>query len=75
MHLGKGSSNVSSPEIDPFTGQLVFYQKCCINTSTLLGSLIPSGESMTVQVGSNIQITNYLDLQGDLIVEGIFGVQ
>ena len=44
-------------------------------TSHLLGSLIASGESMTVQAGSNIQIVNYLDLQGDLIVEGIFGVQ
>jgi hypothetical protein len=45
------------------------------DTSTLLGSLIASGETLTVQVGSEIQITNYLDLQGDLIVEGIFGVQ
>ena len=45
------------------------------DTSTLLGSLIASGESMTVQAASNIQIVNYLDLQGDLIVEGIFGVQ
>lgn len=42
---------------------------------SLLGSLIASGETMTVQAGSNIQIVNYLDLQGDLIVEGIFGVQ
>ena len=42
---------------------------------SLLGSLIASGDTLTVQTGSNIQIVNYLDLQGDLIVEGIFGVQ
>jgi len=40
-----------------------------------LGSLIALGETLTVQAGSNIQITNYLDLQGDLVVEGIFGIQ
>jgi len=41
----------------------------------LLGSLVASGETLTIPVGSNIQIVNYLDLQGDLVVEGIFGVQ
>ena len=41
----------------------------------LLGSLIASGETLTIPLNSNIQIVNYLDLQGDLIVEGIFGIQ
>ena len=42
---------------------------------SLLGSLVGLGETLTIPAGSNIQITNYLDLQGDLVVEGIFGIQ
>ena len=52
------------------------YIRIKLQTSlSLLGSIIASGETLTVQANSNIQIVNYLDLQGDLIVEGIFGVQ
>ncbi len=45
------------------------------STSSLLGSLVAATETLTIPLNSNVQIVNYLDLQGDLIVDGIFGVQ
>jgi hypothetical protein len=45
------------------------------DASTLLGSVIGSSDTLHVQSNSEIQITNYLDCQGVLIVDGVFGVQ
>jgi len=44
-------------------------------SDSLLGSYVSFGEVLHVQLNSNIQLVNYLDLDGDLIVDGILGVQ